>query len=457
MTILEVPALLRSHAPTRTPPPNVADELRAAGAATPAGSRAPGTVRPPVLPPAQEFARNLSTVHRTDVLALFGSVVAALSSTVLLFGFLAPFSGRVGFVAVAFVLFLGFYALLVSTDEQGPAVRDRVVAALVHGMALLLLLALASVVAYTFKRGADVLGRLNFYLEDFGATGPLEPVSVGGIKHAVVGTLWMISIALVITVPLGVACAVFLNEIRGPFARFVRTITEAMTALPSIIAGLFIYATWILTLGQGKSGLAAALALSVMMLPIIIRAADVVLRLVPGNLMEAGLALGAGPWRVVWHVTLPTARSGLATAVILGTARGIGETSPVLLTAGSGAYINYNPVNGLMTSLPLATFEFVKTLQPAYVARGFGAAATLLVLVLLLFAAARIIGGRAPGDLTRRQQSRAAKRSADDVRRFAARPDGPSLVNPPGAQPAPVGPDGPIESRSRFRSFASRG
>lgn len=190
-------------------------------------------------------------------------------------------------------------------------------------------------------------------------TGPLDPLTQGGALHAIVGTLEQIAIALLVTVPLGLACAVFLNEVPGRYARFVRTIVEAMTALPSIVAGLFIYATWILLLGQDKSGFAAALALSVMMLPIVIRASDVVIRLVPGSLKEASYALGAGQWRTVWTVVLPTARSGLTTAVILGTARGIGETSPVLLTSGIAAGLNANPVDGPQLSLPLATFTLV--------------------------------------------------------------------------------------------------
>jgi len=194
-----------------------------------------------------------------------------------------------------------------------------------------------------------------------------------------------------------------------------------MTALPSIVAGLFIYATFILILGFDLSGLAAALAISVMMLPIIIRAADVVLRLVPGSLREASQALGSGQWRTVWHVVLPTARSGLATAVILGTARGIGETSPVLLTAGYTATMNVNPLKGPMVSLPLATFELVKSPQPTMIARGFGTAAVLLALVLILFVIARIIGGRGPGSLTRRQEHRRVLASYRDAERFRRR------------------------------------
>jgi phosphate transport system permease protein len=231
----------------------------------------------------------------------------------------------------------------------------------------------------------------------------------------------MIGIALLITVPLGITAAVYLNEIGGRFSRLVRTVVDAMTALPSIVAGLFIYAMWILALGQEKSALAASLAISVMMLPIIIRASDLVLRLVPGSLREASAAMGASQWRTTWHVVLPTARSGLATAVILGMARGIGETAPVLLTAGFTAFLNTNPVHGPMVSLPLAAFEFIKSPQPAMIARGFATAAFLMVVVLVLFVVGRLIGGRGAGQLSPRQARRAVRRSARDLARIEGR------------------------------------
>lgn len=385
----------------------------------------PRTSRPsPVIDGPPETRRNVGMVHQRDVLALGGAVVAALCTAMLLFTVIAPLSGRIGFVAVGFGLFLGYYALVVSTEERGPAVRDRVIAAVVHGIAFLLILALVFVIGFTFKRGWSALQHVNFYSEDLANAGPLEPMTIGGIRHAVIGTLWQITIALIITVPLGITCAMFLNETRGAFTRFVRTIAEAMTALPSIVAGLFILATWIYILGQGKTGLAAALAISVMMLPIIIRAADVVLRLVPGNLKEASFALGAGQWRTAWHVVLPTSRSGLATAVILGAARGIGETSPVLLTAGYTTYTNTNPLSGEMTSLPLAAFKLVSSPQNSFIARGFGAGATLLGLVLILFITARMIGGRGPGNLTKRQERRVIAASRHDVSRFERRATG---------------------------------
>ncbi len=372
---------------------------------------------------------SLASVRTSDVLSLAGAATAAISLTSLLFTQVAPFSGAVGFVVTSYVLFLGLYALLVSMDENGSAVRDRLAGVLVHSLAFLVLAGLVFVIVYTLSRSMKALPHLNFFTQDLRDAGPLQPLTVGGITHAIVGTLEQISIALVLTVPLGLTCAVFLNEIPGAFSRFVRTIVEAMTALPSIVAGLFIYATFILILGFGKSGLAASLALSVMMLPIIIRAADVVIRLVPGSLKEASRALGSGQWRTVWHVVLPTARSGLTTAVILGTARGIGETSPVLLTAGYTAAMNHNPFSGPQVSLPLATFELVRSPQPTMIARGFATAAVLLMLVLVLFVIARVIGGRAPGDLTRRQEHRRVLASRRDSQRFAERAaSGPLLL-----------------------------
>ena len=265
---------------------------------------------------------------------------------------------------------------------------------------------LVYIVAYSVFRGSEALPYLNFFIEDMSYTGPLDPVTQGGVIHAIVGSLIQIGIALAITIPLGLATAVFLSEVPGPFSRFLRTIVEAMTALPSIVAGLFIYATFILILGFDKSGFAASLAITVMMLPIMIRASDVVLRLVPSTLKEASIGLGADNFRTMWQVTLPTARSGLVTAIILATARGIGETSPVLLTSGFTASFNANPFEGPMVSLPLAVFQFVKSPEPTMIARGFGTAAVLMLLVVILFVIARIIGSDTVAKKEKRRASR---------------------------------------------------
>jgi phosphate transport system permease protein len=187
--------------------------------------------------------------------------------------------------------------------------------------------------------------------------------------------------------------------------RPVRTIVNAMTALPSIVAGLLIYALAVLALGLPESGFAASLAIAIVMLPTVTRASEVVLRVVPGTLREASFALGASHWRTVWKVILPTARSGLTTAVVLAMARGIGETAPVLLTAGFTNDMNADPFHGWQATLP--TYIITDILDngqfPNYVARAFGAGFALMLIVVVLFAIARFLGGGRPGELSKRQ------------------------------------------------------
>jgi phosphate transport system permease protein len=413
------------------------DEEQAPVEGVQARTSLPDIVATPVAP---NRLRTLSGFSRADLMNLVGALISSLSITVLLFGVLAPLSGSLGFVVVAWVMFLVVYGLLVSLDDSRPVVVDKIMTAVMLSAAAVAGIALVSVIVYTLAKGWGVLFRWNFYTQDMSQTGPTDPLGQGGIGHAILGTLVIIGIAIAITVPLGLAAAVFLNEVTNRFSQFVRTVVDAMTALPSILAGLFIFATWILILGFERSGLAAAIATSIMMLPIIIRSADVVLRLVPGNLKEASFALGAPQFRTVSNVTLPTARSGLATAVILGIARGIGETAPVLLTAGFTATINSDPLHNPMVTLSLATYYFVKSPQESLIQRGFATAAVLMILVLVLFFVARLLGGRQPGQLSNRQAKRTRARSRKDLARFDAR-DG--VVSPSPAPPASSAPPSP--------------
>ena len=402
------------------PPEQPVDELWAP--AGPSG-RPPAQTTLPVRPGPDNpppMRRPIGQVSRDDLLTLGGALFSSLSITLLLFGRLTPLSGLLGFAVVWFVMFLVIYALLVSIVDNRPAVVDRVMASLLTAAAITAGAALISVILFTLWRGRTALLKINLYTEDMSEAGPLDPLTVGGISHAIVGTLIIIGISLILTVPLALACAIYLTETRGRITELVRSVVTAMTALPSIVAGLFIFATWVLILGQQRSGLAAALAVSIMMLPIIIRSADVVLRLVPGNLREASAALGAPQYRTVGHVVLPTARSGLATSVILGVARGIGETAPVLLVSGITGTMNTNPRENPMMSLPLATFEFVRSPQPTLIARGFATAAVLMILVLILFAVARVLGGKQAGQLSDRQRKRAAAKSLKDMERIEA-------------------------------------
>jgi len=377
--------------------------------------------------------RALSVLRAGDLLSVFGALAAAFCCTALLWTQIGFFSGIFGYVVVTWFLFIGFYMALVSIEDNGPATRDKLAAVIVHSLGAVVVLALGFVIIYTFARGWHAMVHLNFYTQDLSTTSPLAPLTKGGILHAVVGTLIELGIAMGIGVPFGLLAAVFMHEVPGPFARFVRTVVNAMTALPDIVAGLFIYATLISIFHTGFSGFAASCALAVTIIPIVCRASDVVLSLVPGGLTEASYALGGTQWRTVRLVTLPTARSGLATAVILGAARAIGETAPVLLTAGETLHMNVNPMSNAMMSLPLLAYRMVSEPFPNQITRGFAAAAVLLVLVLLLFAIARAIGGRGAGQLTAGQLRRRAARSRRDMERYARRADAMRALSGAGA------------------------
>lgn len=360
----------------------------------------PEPLPPPVSP--HRPRRSTRSFTAQDGLDVVGSLLGGLALTGIVYYNLLTTDGVFGYLVCSYVCFLALYAIAASTRYPGLLVRDRIVAVVIQSAATIVLAALGLVIGFTVWRGWAALRHTNFYAQTMSQAGPLDPLSVGGVLHAAVGTLIMITIATVITVPLGISAAVYLNEVRGGLARPLRMLVDAMSALPSIVTGLFILAFLIIPQVLEKSGLAASLALSIMMLPIIIRASEVVLRLVPNGLREASYALGTSQWRTVWHVVLPTARSSLATAVILGMARGIGETSPVLLTAGAASDLNWNPFHSAMMSLPLATFTFVKQPQPNYVARGFGSAALLLLIVIVLFLIARKLGGSSTATRRRR-------------------------------------------------------
>jgi phosphate transport system permease protein len=358
----------------------------------PAARRPPGPSGP-----VADRPRPVGVRTTDDRVALLGSLVGAGAFVWVAYDKLLPFSGPVGFIVCWYVTFLLLYWAVSAMSQPRPLVWDRLATAVVHGGAAVVFGAVATTVVYTFAEGWHALAHLNFFTHDMAGVAPTDSLTRGGVGHAIAGTLIQIGIAIVVSLPLGLATAVFITEVGGRFARGVRTVVEAMTALPDILAGLFIYTTLIVRLGVQSSGFAAAMALSVMMLPVIARSAEVVLRVVPGGLREASLALGASRWRTVWLVVLPTARAGLATALILGVARGIGETAPVLLTSGASTFYNFNPIAAPMNSLPLFIFNGFQSGQKLYADRLWGAASVLLGLVLILFITARALAGTRPG------------------------------------------------------------
>jgi phosphate transport system permease protein len=357
--------------------------------------RQPAAATPPNQLPAEDQApdrpRALSVLTPEDRLSLYGSMIGSLGLVWLLYTQILPFHGDVGFVICWYSVYLLMFVGVTAMAHPVPIVIDRLWSAVVTGAAVFVGLALFTTIAYTFIKGWGAVHHVGFFTKSENGTSPTAPLNQGGVLNAIVGSLIELGIATVVSVPLGIGTAVFMVEVGGKFSRLVRTVVEAMTALPDILAGLFIYTLVIVRFGVDRSGFAAAMALSVMMLPIVARSADVALRVVPGGLREAGLALGASQWQTVWRVVIPTCRAGLATAVILGMARAVGETAPVLITSGASTFLNTNPFHNPMNSLPLYIVTGARSGEPLFEARAFGAGIVLLVLVLVLFATARYL------------------------------------------------------------------
>jgi phosphate transport system permease protein len=343
--------------------------------------------------PEPEVVRRAGGRTAEDRNTLVGAGLGSLATVWVFYTQVLHVEGAIGFVVCWYLAFVVFYAVLTGLTQPRTVVVDRVVSTAVVAAPTLIGLALVSVVVMTIVKGLPALSHANFYTDDMNGIRREAPLDQGGILHAIAGTLIEVAIAIGISLPLAVAAAVYMSEVGGRGARLVRTVVEAMTALPSIVAGLFVYSVWIVYLGMPRSGLAGALALGVMALPIMARASYVVLGVVPGGLREASYALGASRWQTVWRVVLPTARPGLATALILGIARAVGETAPVLLNSGDSSFMNLDPTDNPMQSLPLYIYVQVSSGVHEAEQRGYGAAAVLLVLVLFLFLLARFVAG----------------------------------------------------------------
>ena len=380
----------------------------------PAGADAREVTAGPDLARDREVPLRIATVAAEDTLTLGGAAAGALGLTWVLYERVLPFTGALGFWLCWYAAFLVLYTAAAALQWRRLVVRDKVMAVAVASGGILACAVVAEQIGYSFVKGLPAISHWTFFTSTMAFAAPTSSLRVGGILHAAVGSLEQLGLATLFSVPLGITAALFLAEVGGRLERPVRTIVNAMTALPSIVAGLFIYAFAVLSLGLPECGLAAALAVAVVMLPTVTRAAEVVIRVVPGTLREASFALGASHWRTVCSVILPTARSGLVTAVTLAMARGIGETAPVLLTAGFTNELNPDPVHGWQATLP--TFIITSVLDdgqfPNFIARAFGAGFTLMLIVLILFTVARLIGGGAPGELTRRQRRRVARAAA---------------------------------------------
>jgi phosphate transport system permease protein len=278
------------------------------------------------------------------------------------------------------------------TTSRSRVVKDKAFTALTWGAFLLALVPLVSVIAIVVKKGAARFD-VPFLTHSMRGIGARD--TNGGAYHAIIGTLEQVGIASLIAIPIGLLAAVYVVEHgRGPLVPAVRFVTDVMTGVPSIVAGLFVFTFWVLALGQGFSGFAAALALAILMLPTVVRTTEVVLGHVPDSLREASLALGVPRWKTVLRVVLPTAMSGITTGIVLAIARVTGETAPLLLTALNFDSINTNPFHGQQAGLPSYVFQQAGQPQQAAIDRAWAGALTLLLLVLCLNLLARLIARR---------------------------------------------------------------
>ena len=324
----------------------------------------------------------------TASLLALGAVLAGLAIK------LTGLSGKLGFAAAYF-----FFASLLIFVQQ-LRLRDLAAAkdSLLSSFALLAmtmtLIPIVSIVVTVVLKGYKGI-HFGMFTNDMTLASVNDPVQAGGLLHALVGTLLMVGVALIVSFPIGLLTALYLTEIRGNLARPIKFLVQAMSGVPSIVAGLFILSILVIPVTQELNGLMGSLALSILMIPTIARTAEEMLLLIPNELREAGVALGATQWRTVSGVVVPAAKSGLVTAVILGVARIIGETAPILLVSGGADALNFNPVSGPMGSLPFYIWKAFLTggTEEAY-ARAWGGMLILLILIVVLFGLARYLSGK---------------------------------------------------------------
>ena len=335
--------------------------------------------------PLQPWRRTREAVRR-DVVTFLG--VGVLAYVIVLF---TGFARVDGWLLVFFTLSFG----LVYRRARKMSAKDRrnaIIQVVIIAAAVVAFLPWMSILFSVLTKGVTAF-RLNFFYSDMRTTTPDDELTLGGAAHALLGSLTMVIMATVITLPLGILSGVYVTEVRGRLTGLVRFVIQSMSGVPSIVAGLFIYTTYV-NATNSFSAFAGSLALGVLMLPTVARTSEEVLKLVPEDLRAASYALGSRQWRTILLVVLPTVRSGLTTAAILGVARVIGETAPLLLTSLSNTSFVFNPIHGPMASMPMYVFGLLQIGTEYAIARAWAGSALLLIIVFALFALARRLGGK---------------------------------------------------------------
>ncbi|MCX6442675.1 MAG: phosphate ABC transporter permease PstA [Actinobacteria bacterium] len=306
---------------------------------------------------------------------------------------ITPMKGKLAYFVVFFFSSLLIDFILSYIQRGMASAKDAIARGFVSVGMTLAVLPIFSILFEVVKRGYKGLN-LNLFTKDMSLTSVNDPIGNGGLIHAITGTIIMVAIALIVAMPIGILTAIYLTEIRGKFAAPIKFLVQAMSGVPSIVAGLFILSAYVYPITGALSGFAGSLALMILMIPTIARTSEEVLLLIPNDLREAGVALGGTQWRTVALVVVPAAKSGLVTALILGIARVAGETAPLVLLTGGGEKVNLNPFDGPMGSLPIYIWKCFGQGTEESIARAWSGILVLLVIVLALFTAARFLSER---------------------------------------------------------------
>ena len=292
--------------------------------------------------------------------------------------------------AVLFIVVLTAWSFAVEGKRRA---KDRFASTLIYASFIAALVPLILILSYIVIRGLPALSP-HFLTHSMSGVTASDPG--GGVYAALLGTLEQVGLAAVVALPIGLFTAIYLVEYgRGVFARLVTFFVDVMTGVPSIVAGLFVYTFLLLGSDSRPFGAAGSIALGILMLPVVVRSSEEMLKLVPRDLREASFALGVPRWRTIVKVVLPTALSGLITSALLAIARVAGETAPLILLVGYADKINGNPFNGDQAALPMMVWDQLGKRTgaggPFGDSRAWGAALVLVLLVLFLNLAARLL------------------------------------------------------------------
>ena len=323
-----------------------------------------------------------------DALVLLVALLASFTVVAV-----TPMKGKLAYFAVFFIAYALLTSIFKAQQRGSAAAKDALVNSLVAIGAIVTVIPVASILATVLKNGLPGIS-FGLFTHDMALATPTDPLNNGGLLHAITGTLLLVTVALILSVPIGILTALYLTEIKGKFTGPIRFLVQAMSGVPSIVAGLFILSAVLYPITKSYSGLMGSLSLTILMIPTIARTSEEVLNLIPNDLREAGTALGGTQWRTVAMIVLPAAKSGLVTAIILGVARIAGETAPILLLTGGGDKVNPNAFNGPMGSLPYYIWKSFNAGSPEAITRAWAGLLVLVGLVLILFTSARFLGSR---------------------------------------------------------------